>query len=40
MTCRVSNGLVNLGLKPGDAVAIDMVMTAESVAIYLGIVKV
>ena len=29
-----------MGLKPGDAIAIDMLMTAESVAIYLGIVKV
>ncbi len=39
MTNRVANGLVKLGLKPGDAVAIDMLMTVESVAIYLGIVK-
>ena len=36
---RVANGLVNIGLKQGDAVAIDMPMNAESVAIYLGIVK-
>lgn len=37
-SCRVANGLVAMGVKPGDAVAIDMTMTAESVAIYLGIV--
>ncbi|MES1909050.1 MAG: hypothetical protein MHM6MM_001861 [Cercozoa sp. M6MM] len=36
---RVANGLEKLGLRAGDAVAIDMPMTAESVAIYLGIVK-
>ncbi len=36
---RVSNGLVELGLKPGDSVAIDMAMNYECVAIYLGIVK-
>ena len=39
LTNRVANGLVNIGLKQGDAVAIDMPMNAESVAIYLGIVK-
>ena len=39
LTNRVANGLVDLGLKPGDAVAIDMPMNAKSVAIYLGIVK-
>ena len=39
LTNRVANGLVDLGLKPGDAVAVDMPMNAESVAIYLGIVK-
>ncbi len=39
LTNRVANGLVNIGLKPGDAVAIDMPMNTESVAIYLGIVK-
>ena len=38
-TNQVANGLVNIGLKQGDAVAIDMPMNAESVAIYLGIVK-
>src|SRR3989338_6017649 len=37
---RVANGLVALGLQPGDAIAIDMAMTPEAVAIYLGIVKV
>ena len=39
LTNRVANGLVDIGLKPADAVAIDMPMNAESVAIYLGIVK-
>ena len=39
LTNRVANGLVNIGLKQGDAVAVDMPMNAESVAIYLGIVK-
>ena len=39
LTNRVANGLVDMGIKQGDAVAIDMPMTAESVAIYLGIVK-
>lgn len=39
LTNRVANGLVQLGLNAGDAIAIDMPMTAESVAIYLGIVK-
>lgn len=36
---RVANGLVKAGFQPGDAIAITMPMTAESVAIYLGIVK-
>jgi len=36
---RVANGLRGLGVAAGDAVAIDMAMTAESVALYLGIVK-
>ena len=39
LTNRVANGLVALGIEPGDAVAVDMPMHAESVAIYLGIVK-
>ena len=39
LTNRVANGLVDIGMEPGDAVAIDMPMNAESVAIYLGIVK-
>ncbi|OUL19276.1 AMP-binding protein [Nostoc sp. 106C] len=39
LTNRVANGLVNAGFVPGDAIAIAMPMTAESVAIYLGIVK-
>jgi acetyl-CoA synthetase len=36
---RVANGLQALGISKGDRVAIDMAMTAESVAIYLGIIK-
>jgi acetyl-CoA synthetase len=36
----VANSFVEPGIKKGDAIAIDMVMTAEAVAIYLGIVKV
>ncbi|MBC8232653.1 AMP-binding protein [bacterium] len=39
LTNRVANALVDTGFNPGDAIAIDMPMTAESVAIYLGIVK-
>lgn len=39
LTNRVANGLIEIGMKPGDAIAIDMPMNAESVAIYLGIVK-
>lgn len=39
LTNRVANGIVALGMEPGDAVAVDMPMHAESVAIYLGIVK-
>jgi len=36
---RVANSLVRFGLKVGDAIAIDMPMTLEAVASYLGIVK-
>ena len=39
LTNRVANGLVEIGMEPGDAVAVAMPMNAESVAIYLGIVK-
>ncbi len=39
LTNRVANGVVEIGMMPGDAVAVDMPMNAESVAIYLGIVK-
>ena len=39
LTNRVANGLVEAGFQAGDAIAIDMPMTAESIAIYLGIVK-
>jgi acetyl-CoA synthetase len=36
---RVAASLKQRGFKPGDALAIIMPMTAESVAIYLGIIK-
>ena len=39
LTNRVANGLTDAGFNPGDAIAVDMPMTVESVAIYLGIVK-
>ncbi len=39
LTNRVANALIDAGFNPGDALAIDMPMTAESVAIYLGIIK-
>ena len=36
---RVANGLVESGIGAGEAVAVDMPMTPEAVAIYLGIIK-
>jgi acetyl-CoA synthetase len=39
MTNRVSNSLVRAGFQRGDAIAVLMPMTMESVAIYLGIVQ-
>ena len=36
---RVANSLVDAGFAAGDSIAIDMPMTPESVAIYLGIIK-
>jgi acetyl-CoA synthetase len=39
-TNRVANGLMERGFKRGDFIALDMPMTVESVAIYLGIIKV
>ncbi|MEP0844267.1 MAG: AMP-binding protein [Phycisphaerae bacterium] len=36
---RVSNGLIRLGLAPGEAVAIVMDLRAESLAAYLGIIQ-
>ncbi|WP_019504730.1 AMP-binding protein [Pleurocapsa sp. PCC 7319] len=39
LTNRVANSLLNVGFAPGDRLAIAMPMTAESVAIYLGIIK-
>lgn len=38
LTNRVANGLASAGFHPGDAIAVNMPMTAESVAIYLGII--
>ncbi len=39
LTDRVANGLADAGFQPGDAIAINMPMHAESVPIYLGIIK-
>ena len=36
---QIANGLVELGLKKGDNIAIDMPMTVEAVAIYLAGIK-
>ncbi len=36
---RVASGLQNMGLKPGDAVALYMPLGEEAVAAYLGVVK-
>lgn len=36
---RVANGLQRCGIKSGDTVGVDMVMTPHAVAIYLGIIK-
>lgn len=38
LTGRVSNALAEKGIVPGDAVAVVMPMTAQSVALYLGII--
>ena len=39
LTASIAGGLQRIGLAPGDAVAIDMPMTAYAVAIYLGIIR-
>ena len=39
LTNRVANGLVAAGFQPGDAIAVNVPMHTESVAIYLGIIK-
>ena len=39
MSNRVANSLVDAGFTAGDSIAVDMPMTPESVAIYLGIIK-
>lgn len=39
LTNRVANSLLEAGFQPGEAIAIAMPMTAEAVAIYLGIIK-
>ena len=39
MVNRIANSLVDQGLKQGDAIAIDMPMTLEAVAIYLAGIK-
>ena len=38
LVSRVANGLLELGFAPGDRVAVDMPMTVEAVAIFLGVV--
>ena len=40
LVARVANGLRDFGAKTGDRVAMDMPMTVESVAIYLGAVAI
>jgi acetyl-CoA synthetase len=39
LTNKIANGLLKLGLKKGDKIAIDMPMTVEAVAIYLAGIK-
>ena len=39
LTNRVANGLMETGFQSGDAIAVNVPMHAESVAIYLGIIK-
>ena len=39
LTNRVANALIDAGFNKGDAIAIGMPMTTESVAIYLGIIR-
>ena len=39
LSSRVANSLADAGFVAGDAIAVDMPMTPESVAIYLGIIK-
>jgi acetyl-CoA synthetase len=39
LTNRVANGLAAMGFGPGDPIAVNMPMTTESAAIYLGIVQ-
>lgn len=39
MANRVAGSLVHKGFRPQDALAIDMPMTPESIAIYLGIIR-
>jgi acetyl-CoA synthetase len=36
---QIANSLIKLGCIPGDAIAIDMPMTYQAVAIYIGIIK-
>lgn len=39
LTNRIANSLIKIGAQAGDAIAIDMPMHIEAVAIYLGIIK-
>ncbi len=38
LTARVANGLTQRGVVPGDRIAISMPMTADAVAVFLGII--
>lgn len=37
-TAKVANGLLELGLKPSDRVAVSMPMTVDAIAIFLGVI--
>jgi acetyl-CoA synthetase len=39
LSARVANGLVGLGFRAGDSIAIDLPMTPQCVAAYLGVVR-
>ena len=39
LTCRVANGIRQAGYAAGDPIAINLPMTSEAVACYLGIIR-